>query len=81
MVDLIQDLNGNHVIQKCLNHLTPDDAQVRYFAEVAAPIHANSISSSLTVLEIIVLWLEPIVMAAAFCNGVLIMLLVIRKLN
>ncbi|KAK4986171.1 hypothetical protein LTR66_007948 [Elasticomyces elasticus] len=27
VVPLIQDLNGNHVIQKCLNHLTPIDAQ------------------------------------------------------
>ncbi|KAL9634050.1 MAG: hypothetical protein Q9164_004320 [Protoblastenia rupestris] len=27
VVDLIQDLNGNHVIQKCLNRLTPEDAQ------------------------------------------------------
>ncbi|OTA54927.1 ARM repeat-containing protein [Hypoxylon sp. EC38] len=27
VVDLIQDLNGNHVIQKCLNKLSADDAQ------------------------------------------------------
>ncbi|THY35428.1 ARM repeat-containing protein [Aureobasidium pullulans] len=27
VVPLIQDLNGNHVIQKCLNHLSPGDAQ------------------------------------------------------
>jgi hypothetical protein len=27
VVELIQDLNGNHVIQKCLNKLTPQDAQ------------------------------------------------------
>ncbi|USP80471.1 uncharacterized protein yc1106_07745 [Curvularia clavata] len=27
VVDLIQDLNGNHVIQKCLNHLKSTDAQ------------------------------------------------------
>ena len=27
MVDLIQDLNGNHVIQKCLNHLKSTQAQ------------------------------------------------------
>lgn len=26
VVDLIQDLNGNHVIQKCLNKLSPTDA-------------------------------------------------------
>ena len=29
VVELIQDLNGNHVIQKCLNRLGPDDFQVR----------------------------------------------------
>jgi len=28
VVQLIQDLNGNHVIQKCLNRLSPEDAQV-----------------------------------------------------
>jgi hypothetical protein len=27
VVTLIQDLNGNHVIQKCLNHLQPEQAQ------------------------------------------------------
>ncbi|KAF1970172.1 ARM repeat-containing protein [Bimuria novae-zelandiae CBS 107.79] len=27
VVSLIQDLNGNHVIQKCLNHLKAEDAQ------------------------------------------------------
>jgi hypothetical protein len=27
VVELIQDLNGNHVIQKCLNKLRPEDAQ------------------------------------------------------
>ena len=27
VVHLIQDLNGNHVIQKCLNHLSSQDAQ------------------------------------------------------
>ena len=27
VVTLIQDLNGNHVIQKCLNHLKPEEAQ------------------------------------------------------
>jgi hypothetical protein len=28
VVDLVQDLNGNHVIQKCLNRLTTEDSQV-----------------------------------------------------
>ena len=27
VVELISDLNGNHVIQKCLNHLAPENAQ------------------------------------------------------
>jgi len=30
VVELIQDLNGNHVIQKCLNRLSADDAQVHF---------------------------------------------------
>ncbi|KAF2421201.1 ARM repeat-containing protein, partial [Tothia fuscella] len=34
VVCLIQDLNGNHVIQKCLNHLKPDQAHF-IFHEVA----------------------------------------------
>jgi hypothetical protein len=34
IVGLIQDLNGNHVIQKCLNHLKPEDADF-IFDEVA----------------------------------------------
>ena len=29
VVVLIKDLNGNHVIQKCLNKLAPEDNQVR----------------------------------------------------
>lgn len=33
VVELIQDLNGNHVIQKCLNRLSASDAQVSYHAE------------------------------------------------
>ena len=31
VVTLIKDLNGNHVIQKCLNKLVPEDNQVRYW--------------------------------------------------
>lgn len=34
IVGLIHDLNGNHVIQKCLNHLKPEDADF-IFDEVA----------------------------------------------
>ncbi|KAL7624337.1 hypothetical protein AAE478_005899 [Parahypoxylon ruwenzoriense] len=32
VVDLIQDLNGNHVIQKCLNKLSAEDAQFIFSA-------------------------------------------------
>ncbi|KAK2848477.1 hypothetical protein FQN49_005683 [Arthroderma sp. PD_2] len=32
VVDLVQDLNGNHVIQKCLNRLSAPDAQFIYDA-------------------------------------------------
>lgn len=32
VVELVQDLNGNHVIQKCLNRLPADDAQFIYDA-------------------------------------------------
>jgi hypothetical protein len=30
VVDLVQDLNGNHVIQKCLNRLSTEDSQVSF---------------------------------------------------
>ena len=39
VVELIQDLNGNHVIQKCLNRLSSDDAQVRSFTLLAITHH------------------------------------------
>ncbi|KAI5279202.1 hypothetical protein KEM54_004283, partial [Ascosphaera aggregata] len=32
VVELVKDLNGNHVIQKCLNHLAAEDAQFIYEA-------------------------------------------------
>ncbi|KAI1816403.1 ARM repeat-containing protein [Poronia punctata] len=32
VVELIQDLNGNHVIQKCLNKLRPEDSQFIFAA-------------------------------------------------
>lgn len=31
VVVLIKDLNGNHVIQKCLNKLAPEDNQAGFF--------------------------------------------------
>jgi Pumilio-family RNA binding repeat len=35
VVTLIKDLNGNHVVQKCLNHLPPEDNQFIYNAVCA----------------------------------------------
>ena len=37
VVVLIKDLNGNHVIQKCLNKLSPEDNQVHRVLNVARP--------------------------------------------
>ena len=49
VVELIQDLNGNHVIQKCLNRLNPEDAQVNplFTCHYDSLLEANSFSSSL----------------------------------
>ena len=41
VVDLVQDLNGNHVIQKCLNRLSAEQAQVRLPPFELAASHAN----------------------------------------
>lgn len=38
MVVLIKDLNGNHVIQKCLNKLAPEDNQVRSLKQCARTV-------------------------------------------
>lgn len=37
VVTLIKDLNGNHVIQKCLNKLAPEDNQVRTVTTAQLP--------------------------------------------
>ena len=34
MVSLIKDLNGNHVVQRCLQRLGPEDSQFIYDAAV-----------------------------------------------
>ena len=50
VVELIQDLNGNHVVQKCLNRLSTDDFQVcSLFASANEPAD-SSFSSSLSPL-------------------------------
>lgn len=82
-MELIQDLNGNHVIQKCLNRLKGDDAQVSSttILRVIQP-HPNTInSSSSMLLASIVSLLGPIAMAAAFFNVVSIMHLENKGLN
>ena len=68
VVDLIQDLNGNHVIQKCLNRLSPNDAQVCTPLSPSGTCLINS-SSSLIPLAPIVCQLVPIVMAVACCSA------------
>lgn len=83
-MELIQDLNGNHVIQKCLNRLKGDDAQVSSttMIRVIQPrpnIIINSSSSML--LASIVSPLALIAMAAAFFNVVSIMHLENKGLN
>lgn len=68
-MELIQDLNGNHVIQKCLNRLKGDDAQVSTNGRTSSPTSPNIInSSSSMLLASIVFPLAPIAMAAAFFN-------------
>ena len=42
VVSLIRDLNGNHVIQRCLQRLGPDDSQFIYDAAAA---HAMEIAT------------------------------------
>jgi len=63
VVVLIKDLNGNHVIQKCLNKLAPEDNQVHI--SVAFLVRAEKlISLFITLLLPTVLKLLPIVMDA-----------------
>ena len=51
VVPLIQDLNGNHVIQKCLNHLSPHDAQFIFDAVGANPIAVGTHRHGCCVLQ------------------------------
>ena len=64
VVDLIQDLNGNHVIQKCLNRLSPNDAQVCCPSYPSCTL-INPLSSFLIPLAPIAFRLEHIVTAVA----------------
>lgn len=71
VVVLIKDLNGNHVIQKCLNKLTPEDNQVRQSSMINR-FSCNLSSYTMRLLQI-VSKLRLIGMAAVYCNDALIM--------
>ena len=75
VVELIQDLNGNHVIQKCLNRLKPEDAQV-ILQTLQLRFHIINRLASLSsmLLAKIVSPLEPIAMAAVCSRDALTML-------
>ena len=80
VVELIQDLNGNHVIQKCLNRLSATDAQVcRCFIEDTIDLKLTYHSLSSIPWEPIAWRLGPIVMAAVFYSAASIMQLGLRK--
>ena len=80
VVELIQDLNGNHVIQKCLNRLTPEDAQViPLFLFSLFLFKANMSSSSSMPSEPIALSLVLIVTAVASSSAASTMHRVTRK--
>lgn len=73
VVELIQDLNGNHVIQKCLNRLSSEDAQVCFcLVPTSASLNLHSSSSMLSAQ--IVSWLGLIVMAVASSSAASIIL-------
>ena len=73
VVTLIKDLNGNHVIQKCLNKLAPDDNQVSSYI-VSCNMLTNSFPSSYTTLSLpTVLKLPRTAMVAASYNAALTM--------
>lgn len=51
VVQLIQDLNGNHVIQKCLNHLSSTDAQFIFDAVGARCVEVGTHRHGCCVLQ------------------------------
>jgi len=50
VVALIQDLNGNHVIQKCLNKMEPNDNQFIYDAVAQNCIQVSPLSCVISLL-------------------------------
>lgn len=82
VVELIQDINGNHVIQKCLNRLNPEDAQVSLLSTL--PVTASRLtqsSSSSMPSEPTALLSVHIVTAVASSSAASTMPLAIRKHN
>jgi hypothetical protein len=71
----IKDLNGNHVIQKCLNILAPEDNQVSLFYFVAALVTGTlPFDSSFTMPWLPTVSRSPLTATdAAFCCAALIM--------
>jgi len=50
-VDLIEDLNGNHVIQKCLNRLTQEENQFIYDAAMQECVEISTHKHGCCVLQ------------------------------
>jgi Pumilio-family RNA binding repeat len=74
VVTLIKDLNGNHVVQKCLNRLAPEDNQVNLIDFLVFPSELIRFRSSYIMRSQRTASKWPrIDTVAAFSNAVLIM--------
>lgn len=74
VVTLIKDLNGNHVVQKCLNRLAPEDNQVcRIFVAVFVSMLIRFQSSSIMPLQLTASKWPHIDTVVAFFSAALIM--------
>jgi hypothetical protein len=60
VVPLIQDLNGNHVIQKCLNQFVNKDSQFIYDAVTTNCVHVASHRHGCCVLQRCIDYASPI---------------------
>lgn len=70
---LIKDLNGNHVIQKCLNKLAPEDNQVQSNPIIFSSPNPDCYSLS-TTLSLLIVWRSLLIdMDAVFYNDALTM--------
>jgi hypothetical protein len=81
VVELIQDLNGNHVIQKCLNRLSAEDAQVcAQLPNRSIPITNDLSSSSMLLVCTVSSWALTATVVAS-CSAVSTMPLASRRQN